>query len=399
MKPNYFIISEKEMYSKAIQMLLEELNKPSKIASNLPDLKEELIQSKGSIIIIGPTIQKSPYDICQEISRMYPSTAVLLLLLEEDIDIKRAMFAGAVDIVDINSDEVAIIDSINKIEEVVYQKAKGEKAAKGIVTEGKVVTVCSTKGGVGKTTISVNLAVAFNKQNLKVVVLDLDLQFGDVALMFDLQPSRTLYDWVKQSYENGDKSYDRFLLKHKSGIDILAAPSLPEFAELVKGEHIAFLIEELQRDYDIIVIDTPPAFVETSLVALENSDLILLIAAYDLPSLKNGKLAIETLNLLGLNEKIHVIVNRDGAADGMSPELVEKVLGRKIEGSIPSDYHTVIASINKGESFVTADPRTPVAKAMMQLSEQLLSMQPSKELSRKKGTKKKGFSLFKRDDK
>jgi pilus assembly protein CpaE len=395
MKPNFFVISEKDMYSNAIQMLLEELHKTSQIVSHLVELKEELTQSKGSIIIIGPTIHKSPYDICQEISRMYPTTAVLLLLQEKDLDLKKALYSGAADIVDIDSEEEEIIASINKVEEVVQQKVKGEKTAKGIVNEGKVITVCSTKGGVGKTTISANLAVAYNKQNLKVIVLDLDLQFGDVALLFDLQPARTLYDWVKQSYENGDKSYDRFLLKHKSGIDILAAPSLPEFAELVKGEHIAYLTEEFRKEYDIIIVDTPPAFVETSLVALEASDLILLIAAYDLPALKNGKLAIETLSLLGLNEKIHVIVNRDGPADGMSPELVEKVLGRKIEGSIPSDYHTVIASINKGESFVITDPRTPVAKAMMQLSEQLL-MQEASDLSRKKDTKRKGFSLFRR---
>lgn len=391
---NYLIYSEKRMYSTAIKMLLDELKKTNTILESFADLKDELTPKKGTIIILGPHSEKDPYEMCQEISRTYPFTAVLLLLQENEIDYKKGMFAGAVDVLNIDSDEEDIIDSLHKVEEVIQLKIKGEKEARGIVTEAKVVTVCSTKGGVGKTTISVNLAAAFKKQNLRVAVLDLDLQFGDVSLMFDLQPTKTIYDWMKQSYENGDKSYEKFLLKHKSGIHILAAPTLPEFAELVKGEHISYLIEAMKNDYDIIVIDTPPSFVETSLVALENSDLILLIASMDLPALKNGKLAIETLELLGLSSKIHVILNREGTTNGMSKEMVENVLGRSIEGTIPSDYFTVIESINKGESFVIGESRTPVAKAMMNLSEQLLNLTPPDDLSRKKEKKRKSFNLF-----
>lgn len=393
---NHLIFSEELMYSTAIKMLLDELKKPSRILESFHDLKEELAPKKGTIVLLGPNSEKNPYEICQEISRTYSFTVVLLLLHEKDIDYKKGMFAGAVDVLNIESDESEIIESIHKVEEVIQLKLKADKEARGIVTEAKVVTVCSTKGGVGKTTISVNLAAAFKKQNLSVAVLDLDLQFGDVSLMFDLQPTKTIYDWMKQSYENGDKSYDKFLLKHKTGIQILAAPTLPEFAELVKGEHISYLIEAMKKDFDVIVIDTPPSFVEASLVALENSDLILLIASMDLPALKNGKLAVETLELLGLSNKIHVILNRDGTTQGMSKELVENVLGRKIEGTIPSDYYTVIESINKGESFVTGDSRTAVAKAMMSLSEQLLNLAPPDELTRKKEKKRKSFNFLNR---
>lgn len=381
---NYFIYSEETMYSTAIHLLLDELKKANSVFTSFPELKEALSESKGAIVIIGPHSEKDPYELCQEVSHMYPLSAVLMLLQENQIDYKKGMYSGAVDLINIDSEEKEIIESIQKLENVVRLKLRGEKAAKGSTNAAKVITVCSTKGGVGKTTISVNLAVAFQKQNLKIAVVDLDLQFGDVALLFDLQPSKTIYDWVKQSYENGDKSYERFLLKHKSGIHILAAPTLPEFAELVKGEHITYLIEALKYDYDIIVIDTPPSFVETSLVALESSDIILLIASMDLPALKNGKLALETLDLLGMTGKIQVIINRDGTTNGMSKEMVENVLGRKIAGSIPSDYFTVIESINKGESFVTGDSRTPVAKAMIDLSMQLLNITPPEKASKKK---------------
>ncbi|MBD8069126.1 AAA family ATPase [Bacillus sp. PS06] len=396
---HYFIYSDKQMYSSAVKMMLDDLKIQSRIFDTLPDLRDEISDSKGTVMIIGPNSAQDPYDICQELSRMYPLTSVLLLLHKESIDLKQAMFSGAVDVVDIDSDESEVIKAIKKAEEVIRIKVKHDQEMNGIVREAKVITVCSTKGGVGKTTISVNIAAALNKHRLKVAVLDLDLQFGDVSLLFDLQPTQTIYDWVKQSYENGDKSYDRFLSKHPSGIDVLAAPSLPEFAELISGEHILYLIEAMKQEYDMIIIDTPPSFVETSLVALENSDVILLIASLDLPALKNGQLAIETLNLLGLEDKIKVVLNRDSKTERMSIELVENVLGRKIEASIPSDYHTVISSINKGESFVSGEPKTAVAKAVMKLTKQLISKMPSEIETRIEEPKKKGFSFFNRKKK
>ncbi|MGO4886401.1 CpaE family protein [Anaerobacillus sp. MEB173] len=395
MRMNYFILSEKRMYSTAVKMMLVDLKKSSKIFDIVSDLKADLALAKGTVVIIGPNSSNNPYDICQEITRTFPLTAVLLLLNKDNIDYKKAMFAGAVDVLDIESDEAEVIESVTKAEKVVQLKLEGDSSRDDDEKEGKVITVCSTKGGVGKTTISVNTAVSLNKHNLKVAVIDLDLQFGDVALLFDQQINQSIYDWVKQSYENGDKSIDRYVLHNKSGIDIIAAPTQPEFAELVTGEHIAYLLETMKKEYDIIIVDTPPAFVETSLVALEHSDIIILVATLDLPALKNGKLAIETLDLLGLKEKIKPILNRDSDSEGMTKEVVENVLGVKIEATIPSDYRTVISSINKGEPFVTMAPRKPVAKALMKLSEQLVNLKPVGTQARKQEKKKRSFFLSK----
>ncbi|OLO38945.1 hypothetical protein BTR23_10385 [Alkalihalophilus pseudofirmus] len=392
MRINYYILSEKNMHSIAIKMIFDDLKKNSKIFNHFSDMKTELVNAKGNVIVIGPNSNQDPYEICQELSRQFPLTAVILVLSKNDIDYKKAMFSGAVDVVDIENDEQEFVDSIIKAEKVVNLKLQGDHGVEE--KQAKVITICSTKGGVGKTTISVNLAVALNKHNLKVAVIDLDLQFGDVALLFDQQPNHTIYDWVKGSYENGDKSYESFLLKNKLGIDILAAPTLPEFAELITGEHIAYLLDSMKKEYDVIIVDTPPAFVETSLVALEHSDFILLIASLDLPALKNGKLAIDTLSILGLKDKIHVILNRDSETDGMTKELTEDVLGMKVNGTIPSDYRTVIASINKGEPFVEMAPRTAVAKAVMIISKQLLNGFPTDENSSRKEKAKKKKRLF-----
>ncbi|WP_071394555.1 AAA family ATPase [Bacillus tuaregi] len=391
---NYYIHSEKRMYSTAVKLMLDELNKSSKIFDQFQDLVSALCEAKGSIVILGPNQTIDPFEACLEISRTQQLTAVILLVNKEEIDYKKAMYSGAIDVLDIESDEDEVIEAISKAESVVSLKVKGDKANRIVDKEAKIITVCSTKGGVGKTTVSVNTSVALNKHNLKVAIIDLDLQFGDVSLLFDIQPSVTIYDWVKQSYENGDKSIEEYMLRHKSGIDILAAPTQPEFSEMVTGEHISYLIEAMKQEYDMIVIDTPPAFVETSLVAMELSDMILLVASLDLPALKNGKLAIETLNLLGLKNKVHVILNRDSETEDMTKELVEDVLGMKIEGSIPSDYRTVISSINKGESFVTLNSKSAVAKSVMKISEQIINDNLSEYLTRKK-EKKKGWFFSK----
>ena len=394
MRLNYFVLSEKRMYSDAVKMMLDENKKPSTIFDILADLRADLEIGNGAVIIIGPHTAQNPYEVCQDISRNFPLTAVVLLLHQEDIDYKKAMYVGAVDVLDIDCDEAEVLESIEKAEKVVAQKVTLEHGNKK-TKEAKIITVCSTKGGVGKTTISVNLAASLSKHNVKVALVDLDLQFGDVALLLDQSIDHSIYDWVKLSYENGDKSYRNFMMKTKAGVDILAAPDLPEFAELITGEHISFLLDTMKQDYDYIVVDTPPAFVETSLVALENSDTILLIASLDLPALKNGKLAVETLGVLGLKEKIKVILNRDSEMEGMTKEVIEDVLGLPIKGRIPSDYKTVISSINNGEPFVLRATRTPVAKAILKICEQLIESFPKE----KKKKKQKKFSFFSRTKK
>lgn len=346
------------------------------------ELHSALKETEGeSIILLGELSITDTYSVCQEITYHYPQTAVVLMLPDESIDLKKAMYSGAVDAVSIYSDQECI-KAIEKAREIA--DLKSQRLPQEETIEGKVITVCSTKGGVGKTTISVNLAVACMKKNLKVAVIDLDLQFGDVSLLFDLKPKKTIYEWMKEGYEEGATSLEGYLTKDETGIEILASPHLPEYAELVTGEHIYTIIQELKKTFDVIVIDTPPSFVETSLVALENSDEILLITSLDLPSLKNGKLALDTLGILGLKDRIKVILNRDTESAELTTEMIEKVLGLPIKQRIPSDYKLVISSINKGDPFVTMAHRSPVAKSVLALADDLIGKPKQKEVTKEK---------------
>jgi pilus assembly protein CpaE len=393
MKLDYFILSGKLMYANAIKEQLDALNKPSKVFSIVSDLKEGIEVSNDTVVFISSIVTHDPYDLCMEITHTNSSISVVLVLPREEIDYKKAMFSGAVDIIATDSEEHEIQSAILAAEKLLFMKEELTTDHVDKEKDGKVITVCSTKGGVGKTTVSVNTATALVKQNYKVAIIDLDLQFGDVSILFDIQPKKTIYEWVKEAYESGNQSLDGYLNTHNTGIDILSAPNLPEFAELITGEHLLSIITALKKKYDYIIIDTPPSFVETSLVALENSDCILSISTLDLPSLKNGKLAIDTLAILGLKEKIRIILNRDAEMKGMTTDLVEGVLGMKVFARIPSDYQTVITSINRGIPFVLGAPRTDISKAFVSLSEKLYENSKPLDVSEPK-RKKKRFLQF-----
>lgn len=393
---NYYLLFQKQSQTQQIKKELEHMKNTSTSFDTVSELKEKLDMepNQKSIILLGQSPLYDIYEVCQEITHLYPFTAVVLVLERDKMDLKKAMLSGAINVMDMeNHDEFG--EAITQAEKTIQIKTKRvlheeEKSA-------KVITVCSTKGGVGKTTLSVNIAVALSKSNLRVAVIDLDLQFGDVALLFDTKPQKAIYEWIKETEDGHGQSIEGYLTTHKTGIKLLSSPHLPELAELVTGEHVLAIIQEMKKMVDVIIIDTPPAFVETSLVALENSDEILLITSLDLPAVKNGKLALDTLGILGLKDKIKIVLNRDTKAGEMTAGMVEDVLGMDIGYRIPSDYKIVISSINKGEPFVLMVPRTPVSKSILKLAAKLLHSNIEKEVVPQK--KKKFLALRVRGNK
>ncbi|MRG85812.1 AAA family ATPase [Salinibacillus xinjiangensis] len=388
---NYFIISGNHSTAESIKKLLYYNRKFAKIFHNLEQLKSFVTEDDYGVLFITSSTTYDLYDLCGDISLQWPNLKVILISDVEDIDYKKAMYVGATDIVSLEFEEEEWKQALVKAESIIEIKME-DLEKKSDQKPARMITVASTKGGIGKTTISVNLAVALANQELNVVIVDLDLQFGDVPLLLDLQPKQTIYEWLKESYENGDgKVIPYVTYDPHTKVSVLAAPSSPEFAELITGEHVSNVLSQLKKEFDVIIVDTPPSFVETSLVAIENSEDILLITSLDLPALKNGKLAIDTFDLLELNDKIKIVLNRDTEMEGMNKNTVENILGRKLEVSIPSDYKTVISSINLGVPFVIRSPKTQVAKSMQKLVKQL----DSKPDSNQRKTKKR-FSLLRR---
>jgi pilus assembly protein CpaE len=236
--------------------------------------------------------------------------------------------------------------------------------------DGKVITVFSSKGGCGKSFVSSNLAVALaQKTGHEVAMVDLDLQFGDLAIMLQLFPARTIYDAAQNLDRLDADALKGYLTPHRGQVFLLAAPLEPGLSETISAESVAKIIRLMKHNYKYVIVDTPPSFTDHVLAALDESDESVLITSMDVPSIKNLKLSLQTLELLGFGrDRIRLVLNRADSKVGLRVQEVEKTLGTRIDVSIPSSREVPL-SINRGTPLILEDPRSPVVAAIMKLVE------------------------------
>ena len=264
-------------------------------------------------------------------------------------------------------------------ENVVFALRKAAHAGRRLVAEGghgrhgRIITVFSPKGGTGKTVTATNLAASFAKhEGKRALLLDLDLQFGDAAIMLGLEPEKTIYDLVVAPGELDSEKLAGYVTTHTCGLDILPAPLRPEDAELVTEAKLAQLLEVARESYDVIVVDTSPFFHGPMLATLDRTDELLLICSLDVPTLKNVRLALQTLELLSFpTDRISLVLNRANSKVGMKPGEVESALEVKVRFSVPSDRAVPIA-VNRGNPAVLADSRADFSKAVREVSKSIV---------------------------
>lgn len=229
---------------------------------------------------------------------------------------------------------------------------------------GRVITVASAKGGSGKTVTATNLALLLARAAGpgKVAIVDADLQFGDVCLVLQLEPKLTIFNAAQDIDRLDDSLIDSLLTKHVEGVSVLAAPLEPAFADEVSTAVLIEVVSRLRERFDYVVVDTASLLDELLLSLLERADDVIFIVDMDLPSVKNAKLALETLRLLKFpSSKIKVVLNRSNARARLDEGEIERSLKMKISASIPSDG-LVPASVNEGRPVVLSAPRSKVAK-------------------------------------
>ncbi len=246
--------------------------------------------------------------------------------------------------------------------------------------EGRIVTVFSPKGGTGKTVIATNLAATLAKaEGRRTLLLDLDLQFGDTAIMLGIEPEKTIFDFVNAPGELDPDKLAGYTTKHKSGLEILPAPLRPEDAELVTEAKLGRLIEVARACYDVIVVDTSPFFHGPMLATLDRTDELLLVCSLDIPTLKNVRLALGTLEMLSFpTSRVRIVLNRANSKVGMKQREVEAALEQKVHYEIPSD-RAVPLSVNKGVPAVIDEPGSDFAKAIEAMAK---GMFPASEAKR-----------------
>jgi MinD-like ATPase involved in chromosome partitioning or flagellar assembly len=235
---------------------------------------------------------------------------------------------------------------------------------------GRLITVFSSKGGCGKTTLATNLAAALADRGRRdVCLVDLDLAFGDVAVALQLFPAHTIADAVTLGDNIDFRALQTLLTPHSPGLMTLVAPREPGSAESVPASLVAHILEVLRERFDYVVVDTPSAFDHHVLAAFNISDLVALITILDVPAVKNLKLTLETLDLLNFpREKWRIVLNRADPKVGLSIAEVEKTLHSQIAVQIPSS-RDVPAARNRGVPIVLDDPRHPVSSAIRSFTE------------------------------
>ncbi len=282
-------------------------------------------------------------------------------------------------------------------------RATADKAAKLKATRnetggpgGKILSVFSNKGGTGTTTIAANLADALVRlTGKKVALVDLVLSHGDVTMFFNVNPSYSILDLAKNAEKADYDFLHTLLVRHASGVYILADPPMIEDAEQISPAQVRGVLSALRSMFDYIIVDTPHQFDERTLTALEMSNVILLVSLLNLPSLKNTQKCLELFSRIGLrDERVRLVLSRYLPNDEIPKESIEGIMNTPIFFSIPNDYPTVISSINRGKLLSETAPDKEVSRSFDRMAELLEGPGPKKEAPvRKKGVLE---SIFRR---
>ncbi len=351
----------------------------------------------------------------EQLTATVPSAAVVMMSVQGEADyLRRSMLAGAREFLvkPFSSDELTA--SIRQVHARERDKASRIAATTPLVRPaagggtgggdadgepGQVVAVFSPKGGVGRTTVAVNLAVAAATElGKKVVIVDGSFQFGDVGVLLNLNPrSKSIADLVPE-LEAGDlDSLDTFVITHSSGVRALLAPPSPEMAELVTPAGIKRIIEALRIDYDLVVVDCTAFFNDTTLAILDVADVILTMLSLEITSIKNMRLFLEVAEQLGYEAgKVRLVLNRADSALGIRVTDVENSIGRKVDETIVSDGRSVVYALNRGVPFFLSNKEAQVSQDILRLARTVTSgdrpSAPAGDDSRKSTQKKSLFA-------
>ena len=320
-------------------------------------------------VVLGPELGlDDALALCAELRTTRPTVSVVLVRPQLDAPtLTRAIKAGARDVVG-REDPDALEAALARAHEL-YVALRGPA---GAVQVGRVVTVFSPKGGVGKTTVAVNLALALTERGARrVCLVDLDLAFGDVAITLQLFPTHSVEHAIGSEVSLDRAQLDGLLTRHADSLMVLAAPAHPDVRERVTPQLVSRVLRTLTESFDYVVVDTAPAFDEPTLAALDETDECVVVATLDVPTLKNVKVALETLEMLDVAPgHRHLLLNRADDAVGLGPDKVETILGLGIAAEIATSIE-IAAATNAGVPIVAADPDHQSSAAIRDLAARL----------------------------
>jgi pilus assembly protein CpaE len=278
------------------------------------------------------------------------------------------------------ADDILMLPASPEEVSFTFEKAVARKQGAAVATGtalSPMICVLGPKGGAGKTLVTANLAVSLARAGRKVVVVDLDLQFGDVGLSLGLTPQKTIYDLAKSGGSLDADKLEGFLAGHNSGARVLMAPTRPDHAGVITTEFLRDVYGILRLSNDYVVVDTPPGFTPEVIAATDSSSHICMVGVLDSLSLKNTKLGLETLDLMGYQaDRITLVLNRADSRVGITPDDVYGVMGRKPDVLIPSD-RDIPRAVNEGVPIVLSKEKSDAARAFRSLADSFLQPSPN----------------------
>ena len=345
--------------------------------ADIDALCTELVRPETDVVTVGPAIAlNAALALIQELDRRHPGVSVLLVHKPTSDLWRAALLAGARDIIDPNGDAALIEGSLERAAGLAHERRAtfrgGDAAVRAAVQpKGRIVTITSPKGGSGKTVVATNLAVYLAKRAPgEVVLVDLDLQFGDVASTLGIKPTYTMYTATQASGTEATL-LKAFLTPHPSQLLVLCAPDDPTEADDVKEGDAVRIVEELSRLFRWVIVDTGAGLDDLTLSVSEVSTDLVFVSSTDVPSVRGVRKEAAIMDQLGVRATRHLLLNRSDAKVGLSPEDISATMGMPISVQVPSS-RSVPTAVNIGIPVIEHDARSAAARGLSSLGALLL---------------------------
>lgn len=293
-------------------------------------------------------------EATEKITNLFPAVTVIIMSVQAESEyLKKAMFHGAKEYIIKPFNYEVLVNTIN----TTYEKYKDKVVNGDYFGDGqstaKIITFFSSKGGVGKSVLALNSAVILSKEyHKKTLLIDLDLQFGDISMLVNQYSQKTILDVIDNGHFDSYDNIKPYLCEFAENLHILFAPTKPESAEYISKDSIEKIMKTLINQYDVIIIDTGINFIDSTLYILDLSEIVLFVATMEIVTLKNTKLGLGVMQSLGYDKnKVKLIINNFTTKYGISKSEVDGAFKDGIYAMIPEDQTTVSISVNKGQPF------------------------------------------------
>ncbi len=317
------------------------------------------------------------------IRKQNPATQIVILSVQGDPNyMRRAMLAGARDFLTKPPALDELTSAVRRAGKMAHDERAKASALPGFLggegglagsglAFGKIIVVYAPKGGIGATTIAVNLAVTLKNEETPVALVDANLQFGDIAVFLNEQVRNTVLDLAPRADELDVEVVQNVMINHTAtGIKLLAAPSRPEYADNVSGEQFGRVLKFLRTMFSYVIVDASTALTDVVLSAMDACDLVVLITTQEIPAIKNARLFIDLASVLGIDRKrIIFMMNRYDKRIGITPEKISESFKQEISVVVPFEDRIVVPSVNRGVPFMLGDRTRPIARSILNLAE------------------------------